>query len=120
MDMAGLMNRESDRPYRYYAHWGLWHGGTIRTALDALKMHTYTLVTLNMQEPIILLDRIADVYPDMDLSVYSDSLGYRNSHGGTGKGKIIGSIWETGLVQSFIEAYDAFYSAINDAEVIEF
>ena len=21
----------------YYAHWGLWHGGTIRTALDALK-----------------------------------------------------------------------------------
>ena len=94
----------------YYAHWGLWHGGTIRTALDALKnAYIYTGDVKYARTGIILLDRIADVYPDMDLSVYSDSLGYRNSHGGTGEGKIIGSIWETGLVQSFIEAYDAFF-----------
>ena len=105
----------------YYAHWGLWYVGTIQKALDSLKdAYIYTGDKKYAYTGTILLDRIADVYPDMDLSVYKDADGYRNSHGGTGEGKVVGCIWETGLVNVYIKAYDAFFPAMDDEEIINF
>ena len=105
----------------YYAHWGLWYGGTIQDALDALRdAYLYTGDRAYAYTGTILLDRIADVYPDMNLAAYKDADGYRNSHGGTGEGKILGNIWETGLVQSFLKAYDAFYNAMEDEEIVAY
>ncbi|WJH36877.1 hypothetical protein N6H14_14940 [Paenibacillus sp. CC-CFT747] len=105
----------------YYAHWSLWHDGVIRKALTALRdAYVYTGDTKYARTGLVLLDRIADVYPDMDTSQYPTSAGYYNSDGGTGKGKIVGSIWETNLVAEFIKAYDAFYPAADDPEVISF
>lgn len=103
----------------YYNHWGLWYsGGIIQKALNSLRdAYIYTGDVKYARTGIILLDRIADVYPEMTLDPYGAFL---NSHGGTGKGKIIGSIWETDLVQSFITAYDAFFPAMNDQETINF
>lgn len=101
----------------YYNHWSLWYSdGIISKALNALRdAYIYTGDMKYARTGILLLDRIADVYPDMTLDPYGK---YPNSHGGTGKGKIIGSIWETGLVQNFIKAYDAFYPAIEDLEIV--
>ena len=58
---------------------------------------------------IVLLDRIADVYPELDIALCPWAQGYLNSHGGgIDKGKAVGSIWETGLVSSFMEAFQVF------------
>jgi hypothetical protein len=110
----------------YYNHIGLWslsekYEGSI---LDALKaFETAYLLSGNLayaKAGLVLLDRIADVYPDMDLAVYKDSDGYSNSHGGTGQGKIAGSISETMVVKPFLTAYDAFYPALSKADIVPF
>ncbi len=66
----------------------------------------------------ILLDRVADVYPDFDLAKYS--LAYPNSHGLGYNGKILGSIWETQLLQRLNTSYDAFYPMTDDSQVIAY
>ncbi len=66
----------------------------------------------------ILLDRVADVYPGFDLK--KTSLGYSASHGGGYSGKILGSIWEHYLAETFVECYDAFYPMYDDEEVIRY
>ena len=67
---------------------------------------------------VILLDRIADVYPAYDLTKVS--LSYGNSHGGDYTGKTVGNIWETYLAEVFARAYDALYPAMAEPEVIEY
>lgn len=66
----------------------------------------------------ILLDRVADVYPDYDHTKVS--LAYAASHGGGYSGKIYGGIWEHYLAEYFIECYDAFYPMYDDEEVINY
>ena len=66
----------------------------------------------------ILLDRVADVYPDFDLTKVS--LNYPNSHGMGYNGKIVGAIWETRLLDVLNSSYDAFYPATDDPQVIRF
>jgi uncharacterized protein YjdB len=104
----------------YYTHWFLWYGsGTslLQNALNAMRdAYIYTGDPKYAKYGIILLDRIADVYPDLDLEKLDQTIFY-NSHGGTNKGKAIGSIWETTLVKDFIAAYDAFFPALIDPEV---
>lgn len=109
----------------YYNHWGLWYNvagvGIIQSALDSLRdAYLYTGDEKYARTGTILLDRIADIYPDMDLSKFNWNDGFLNSHGGTGLGKVLGSIWETVLVPSFIRAYDAFYPGMDDQETISF
>ena len=85
----------------YYNHEGLWHGGTIINALNALReAYLYTGDVAYANKGVILLDRIADVYPDLDLDIWNYQDGYLNSNGNSNRGKAIGSIWETGLVKS--------------------
>src|SRR5690606_40364101 len=69
---------------------------------------------------LILLDRVADVYPEMDVSVYKEEDGFLNSHGGTGKGKIRGSIWEATAVPNYLSAYDAFFPVVEESGAVEF
>ena len=110
----------------YYNHWLWYNGGAtnygfIQRALDSLRdAYLYTGEAKYAQSGTILLDRIADVYPSMDSSVYKWADGFQNSHGGTGLGKVVGSIWETILVPSFIRAYDAFYPGMDDPSIISF
>ncbi|CAG7620444.1 hypothetical protein PAESOLCIP111_02274 [Paenibacillus solanacearum] len=106
----------------YYAHWFAWYGGTamINDALNSLQSaYIYTGDDKYARAGAVLLSRIADVYPSMDTAEFSSAV-YVNSHGGTGDGKVVGSIWETSLVKTFIGAYDAFFSAYDDPEVIAF
>lgn len=106
----------------YYNHWFLWYGGSaliqdaVRTLRDA---YLYTGEVKYARAGTILLDRIADVYPEMDVFMHDRTI-YLNSHGGTGHGKVVGSIWETSLVKEFISAYDAFFPAMDDPEIPQY
>ncbi len=110
----------------YYNHMALWSldrntEGNIIKALNAFSdAYIYTGLEKYAQAGLIMLDRIADVYPFMDLSVYKDSDGYFNSHGHTGQGKIAGSISETFVIKPILTAYDALFPALTKVNIIPF
>ncbi len=108
----------------YYNHWGLWSdnsGNALieKAIINLTDAYLYTGDAKYANLGIVLLDRIADIYPDMDLRTMepenTENEKYQNSHGGTFKGKIIGCIWETSNVQNYIRAYDAFYPVLMDS-----
>ncbi len=97
----------------YYCHWALWYSkGIITAALNAFRdAYVYTGEQKYADAGIVMLNRIGDLYPSFNIDECPWSAGYRHS-GGT-KGKIIGSIWETGLVDNFTYAYDAFFRGFS-------
>ena len=103
----------------YYAHWH--YRRTLETAVAALRdAYLYTGEPRYARAGLILLDRLADLWPSYDLSVWKWEDGYRNSHGMTGQGKFIGCIWECISVKVWISAYDAFFPAADDPELVAF
>ncbi|GLU53392.1 heparinase II/III domain-containing protein [Dyadobacter frigoris] len=106
----------------YYVHWALWdHKGLISRALSAFRQaFVFTGNPVYAQAGIVMLVRIADVYPDMDSLCYKWEDGFRNSHGGTGQGKVLGCIWETEYLPDMIRAYDAFFLSFKDEAVLTF
>ena len=110
-------------PLAYYMHqmWGV--NGTSRStysgAITSLKdAYLYTGEKKYGVAGLILLDRVADLYPGYDLTKVS--LNYANSHGGGYSGKTVGSIWEPGVANAMIYAYDAFKPLLGDADVIKY
>lgn len=103
----------------YYSHYCTWT--EIPAAVTALaQAYIYTGDVAYAHKGAILLDRIADVYPEMDLDGYS-KLGLYNSHGGTGQGRIQGSIWETRVAESLAIAYDLLYDGMaEDSNLVPF
>ncbi|MGS2619556.1 heparinase II/III domain-containing protein [Micromonospora sp. LZ34] len=65
---------------------------------------------------LILLDRVADVFPAMDTGAYRRQDGYLVSDGLSGKGKVVGSIWDCDLTRELLSVYDAFFPAIADTD----
>jgi hypothetical protein len=115
----------------YYNHWAVW------TALEELEdrnwlsihemarvlglSYVFTGEQRYARAAAVLLDRIADVYPAMNLEPYQAGNGFVNSHGGTGKGKILGSIWEHRIVDDLLDCYDAIFPAVeNDDRLVSF
>ncbi|OYD08514.1 heparinase II/III domain-containing protein [Paludifilum halophilum] len=122
-DGFGWVDKEGNRWtfIAYYIHWHIWHGGVVDNALRAFRdAYLYTGDPKYCRGGIILLDRIADLYPQMNLDPYQTEEGYLNSHGGTGKGKIRGSIWEATAVTDYLSAYDAFFPGMEKAGVVGF
>lgn len=108
----------------YYNHFGRWtNAGAVQQAVTTLRdSYLYTGDIEYAHAGIILLDRIADLYPAMNAYAWP-GYGYRNNDPGTAKGKILGSIWETSLIQNFVSCYDAFFPALasgDDAGVVAF
>ncbi|MDR6783929.1 enamine deaminase RidA (YjgF/YER057c/UK114 family) [Pedobacter africanus] len=112
-DGFGYVNAEG-RSYKFvgYYAWKYWDeiGDGLRMLADAFL---YTGDKRYAAKAAILLDRIADVYPDMDWKPYADR-GWYHSDGGRNMGKIEGSIWETNVVQNFADAYDKILSGTVD------
>ncbi|MFW6600203.1 heparinase II/III domain-containing protein [Propionibacteriaceae bacterium Y2011] len=114
---AGTILEDGSRytPIAYYAHWEVWHGGVLAQAIAAFsEAYLYTGDVKYADAGIVLLDRVADVYPSLDLDKWTYPDGYLNSNGNTSRGKVIGSIWETGLIRPYIMAYDSFFPALAD------
>ena len=112
---------ENGRGHRFigYYTWKYWMH--LNNGLAALAdAYLYTGEKQYAHKAAILLDRIADVYPDMDWKPYAD-MGWYHSDGGRNMGKIEGSIWETGVVQKFADSYDKILSGTVDSpELFDF
>ncbi|MBM7789469.1 heparinase II/III domain-containing protein [Tenggerimyces flavus] len=116
----------------YYNHWHTWFGDVARdTAKAAVHLtlralrdaYVYTGDLKYAHAGLVILDRVADVYPSMDTSAYRSSQGFLNSDGGSGRGRIVGCIWETGLARELVSVYDAFFPAVattDQANVVPF
>ena len=116
---------ESKTFIAYYIHYGLWQSsgsnnpGLLTTALSNLRdAYLFTGEAKYGRVGAILIDRVADVYPEFNLYPYFGT--FYNSHGNSGEGKIIGRIWECALARNLAQAYDAFYPAMEDPYVINF
>lgn len=112
----------------YYAHWYAWLNenggkGLVHTGVKSLRdAYLYTGDPRYARAGLILLDRIADIYPGLHLDPYPRA-DYLNAHGSTGRGKAVGSIWETWIAEDLASAYDAFFPMIattDSAGVIPF
>ena len=100
----------------FYGHHGSW--AETRAALTALKdAYIYTGDPKYAGKAGLLLYRIAEFYPDMDFGFWK-KLGFNNSDGGTGRGKIYGCIWETGVADTFMTAYDAICPGLDDPQLL--
>jgi len=92
----------------YYCHFAFWSGGIIPRSLSAFQYaYLYTGEQKYADAGIVILNRIGDLYPSYNITDCPWSAGYR--HSGGRRGKIIGSIWETGLIDNFTYAYDAYF-----------
>ena len=95
-----------------YFVWQYWNeilGGVTSLA----NAYLFTGEQRYAHKALVLLDRIADVYPDYDWAPYA-RLGYYHSDGGTGRGKIEGCIWECGTVEKLATAIDMVLSGTRD------
>lgn len=118
----GLGWKDSDgtvfRFIGFYGHYGSWTA-TIE-ALNRLRdAYVYTGDALYARKAGILLYRAAQFYPDMDWAPWS-KLGFNNSDGGSGKGKVYGRIWEMGVAKGLMLAYDAIYPGLADPQLLNY
>lgn len=102
----------------YYGHYGTWAAvlGALRQFEDA---YVYTGDPVYARKAGLILYRIAQFYPEMDWMKWH-KLGFANSHGGTGEGKVYGRIWEMNVANGTISAYDAIYLALDDPHLLDY
>lgn len=62
----------------------------------------------------MLLNKFAWMYPKMDVRTCRVKDGFRLSHGGREMGRILGCIWDTLLMNQFVEWYDILYDCMDD------
>jgi hypothetical protein len=116
-------------PVAWTHHWMVVYG--YRALLSALfHAYLYTREQQYARAASVLLDRIGDVYPEFSLrdTVYFEEGGYtylhglpNPSHGGTGCGKQVGSIWESYWVKEVLRGYDAVFPAQEgDNDLVSF
>lgn len=106
-------------PIGWAHHWTVVYG--YRTLLSTLfSAYLYTNEQKYARAASVILDRVGDVYPEFRLqdTVHFDEGGYTEqngfpnpSHGGTGRGKQLGSIWESYWIKQVLSAYDAVFPA---------
>ena len=97
----------------------VWHA-LIDAADDLATAYTLTNDARYAHKAAVILDRMADLYPEMDYNPHY-RLGMEASTGGSGKGRVQGCIWETFTAQKLSSAYDLVYDAmLGDAELVAF
>ena len=112
---------ENGLAHRYIAYYTWKHWGVLYSGVSALaNAYIHTGDKKYAHKCAIMLDRIADVYPDMDWNPYAKR-GWYHSDGGSRKGKIEGRIWETGVLRRFAQNYDKIIMGLKDQpELYEF
>ena len=107
-------------PYIAYYNYSAWESR--RDILEALKTaYIYTSDPKYGRAGAIILDRIADIWPDMDSSSYTGlEAGFFITDGGNFLGKTQGCIDDCVMATLFSECTDAFYPMISDTQVVKF
>ena len=101
-----------------YGHYGAW--SHVTSALTQLRdAYVYTGDPKYARKAGVLLYRAAEFYPDMDWAPWF-KLGFNNSCGGSGKGKVYGRIWETGVARTLMLGYDGVYPGLDDPELLRY
>jgi len=103
----------------FYNHWAVWHTSLLYNATTNLRnAYLYTGDPKYGRVGAILIDRIADVYPDMTTSPYKHFF----TDGGhyAPQGKVSDYVWENQLAEHWARAYDAFWPMYEDEEVISY
>jgi hypothetical protein len=101
----------------YYGHHGSW-GSTLAALTSFRDAYVYTGDPTYARKAGLMLYRAAQFYPDMDWAPWK-TLGFNNSDGGSGLGKVYGRIWETIVADTIMSAYDAVYPSLDDPELRE-
>jgi len=103
-----------------YIHDGIWSGAawhedSVRDALNVLRnAYLYTGEAKYGRAGAILLDRIADFYPDYDWGLWKS---FRDDGF---SGSILDPVWSNYLATEFCLAYDAFFPMYDDPELIAY
>jgi len=100
----------------YYVHDGVWDGtgqrreGSLRTALNTLRdAYLCTGEEKYGNAGALLLNRIADFYPDFDWSLWNGVRGFSAS------GTILDTVWGNYVAEDLCLAYDAFFPVMDEA-----
>lgn len=120
-------------PVAWVNHWVAFY--CMRELVQQLSnAYLYTHDPKYAGPALVLLDRIGDVYPDLDLRrMYEDFThvgeaadghgwaGFYNADGGTQQGRFVGAIWEASRIRAPLRAYDRIFPGIDEAdEAIDF
>ncbi len=100
----------------YWHHWAVWYGknSLVMNGLDSLvKAYVLTGDERLARAGLMTLMRIALVYGEMNVEAWESANGFLNAHGGTGRGKAVGRIWECDVAEMMITAFDVFSSALE-------
>ena len=119
-DGYGMLDGQGKRhdviAYYCFRRWRQIQSGV----LDLANAYALTGEPRYAHKAAVLLDRIADVYPEMDYMPMHKA-GFQHSQGGSGQGRIEGCIWETFVTQRFARSYDLIFDGIrDDKELVTF
>ncbi|MBQ6698734.1 MAG: S-layer homology domain-containing protein [Oscillospiraceae bacterium] len=117
-DENGVQERH---PYiAEYLFYGVWRGsGVITGAINSCaNAYFYTGDVKYGRVAAILLDRLADFYPQYDTRLHKGKAAV--SAGGTSVGKLVGRIWDTAEATGYIESYDKVFDMYEDEYVLDY
>ncbi len=100
----------------YANHW-TWRNHIIPAAQYLAHAYVLTGDAKYARKSAVLLDRIAEVYPNMDYHGQSRYGQLQEANGSRYEGKIINHIWATGVLTMLAESYDYVWDAIDDTTV---
>ncbi|MBI4579872.1 MAG: heparinase II/III family protein [Planctomycetes bacterium] len=92
----------------YACHWN-WMNTWLPAVTTLSRAYVLTGELSYARKAIVMLDRIAEVYPDMEHSTQSR---YGELMQGKYLGKIVNAIWETGVLKQLAIAYDQVFPAL--------
>ncbi len=92
----------------YACHWH-WMNTWLPTVRTLSQAYVLTGDPLYARKAVVMLDRIAEVYPGMD---YNTQCRMAVETGGQQRGKIVNSIWETDVLRDLAIAYDQVFDAL--------
>ncbi|MBQ6697938.1 MAG: S-layer homology domain-containing protein [Oscillospiraceae bacterium] len=122
--MATDSIREAHTYISFYNHFGLWYqSGAHNAAVNYLGIrnlataYVYTGEEKYGKLAAVMLDRLADVYPDYKAS---KAIALGAEFGSTSYGKILNNIWEAQIGKYYMYAYDAVFPMYENEEVQRF
>jgi len=98
----------------YACHWN-WQNNWLPAVDNLSRAYLLTGKRIYARKAIVMLDRIAEIYPGMDYSKQSRYAELRNGHY---YGKILNSIWETWTLRNLAMSYDMIFDTLIGKDAI--